>query len=161
VETGELAIDIDQGMLQDVSVKIQFRRSSLGIGTYFQVHYVAQLTCFRCLGRFSRAFDTQLYLTYVKGKDPYEHSEKVDLKKTDVDRIYYTGPHINVLVGLREAILLSLPIKIVCKETCRGLCPVCGKDRNKESCTCPQERNGMFTPQVQDPSVSRKGKKKT
>lgn len=161
METGELAIEIDQGTLQDVSAKIQFRRSSLGIGAYFHVQYVAQLTCFRCLGRFSRTFDTQLYLTYVKGKDPYEHVEKVDLKKTDIDRIYYTGPHINMLLGLREAILLSLPVMIVCKETCRGLCPVCGKDRNKEACACPQERVTTFTPGVQDPTSHKKGKRKT
>ncbi|UCC11576.1 MAG: DUF177 domain-containing protein [candidate division WOR-3 bacterium] len=157
----ELAIEIDQGTIEKASTRIRFHRSTLGIGANFDVRYTAQLTCNRCLGHFSRDFSTELYLTYVKGKDPYENVEKVDLKKTDIDRIYYTGPCIDVLVGLREAVLLSLPITIVCKEECRGLCPVCGKDRNKETCTCPAEHVGVFTPVVIKHRSRKRGKKKT
>ncbi len=157
----ELAVKIDQGTIKKASARIRFHRSALGIGAYFNVHYTAQLTCNRCLGYFSRDFSTDLYLTYVKGKDPYENVENVDLKKTDVDRIYYTGPCIDVQVGLREAVLLSLPITIVCREECRGLCPVCGKDRNKEACTCPAVRTGVFTPTVTKDRSKKKDKKKT
>lgn len=161
MDTEELAVEITQGAVKEVNTEIRFQRSALGIGAHFHVHYVAQFTCFRCLCRFSREFSTRLYLTYVKGKDPYENVEKVNLKKTDIDHIYYTGSCIDVLVGLREAILLSLPITIVCKEACRGLCPVCGKDRNKETCTCPTERKGMFTPTVKEQCSPKKENKKT
>lgn len=161
MEAGELAVEIDQGTIKKASARIRFHRSALGIGAYFNVHYTAQLTCYRCLGHFLREFSTERYLTYVKGKDPYENIEKVNLKKTDIDHIYYTGSCIDVLVGLREAVLLSLPITIVCKEECRGLCPVCGKDRNKEACTCPAGHTGVFTPTVTKHRSKKKGKKKT
>ena len=127
----------------------------------FHVTYVARLTCFRCLCRFSQEFNTDLYLTYVKGKDPYERIEKVNLKKTDIDRIYYTGSTIDILIGLREAIMLSFPITIVCRETCRGLCPVCGKDRNKEPCSCSSEHTGVFTPKVEATGTRKKKGKRT
>lgn len=143
-------MEIDQGAVNEASAKIRFHRSALGIGADFHVRYVAQLTCFRCLCHFTREFNTDLYLTYVKGRDPYEDIEKVDLKKTDIDRIYYAGSRINVLVGLREAILLSLPFAILCTEACRGLCPVCGKNQNKETCSCPGQRTGLFTPTIRD-----------
>jgi uncharacterized protein len=161
VEAEELAVEIDQGTIKEASARIRFHRSALGIGAYFNVHYTAQLTCYRCLGHFSREFSTELYLTYVKGKDPYDKIEKVNLKRTNIDHIYYTGPCIDVLVGLREAVLLSLPITIVCKEECRGLCPVCGKDWNNETCTCPAEHTGSFTPAVKKQRSKKKGRKKT
>lgn len=33
-------------------------------------------------------------------------------------------------------ILLALPVKNLCKEDCKGLCPVCGVNRNTETCEC-------------------------
>ena len=41
---------------------------------------------------------------------------------------------------IREAVLLELPYAPVCREDCKGLCPVCGVDRNRESCSCNTER---------------------
>jgi uncharacterized protein len=37
---------------------------------------------------------------------------------------------------LREQVLLALPMQRVCREDCRGICPVCGKDRNEAPCDC-------------------------
>src|SRR5947199_407510 len=38
---------------------------------------------------------------------------------------------------LREQVLLSVPLKALCREDCKGLCPTCGKNRNTEPCSCP------------------------
>jgi uncharacterized protein len=38
--------------------------------------------------------------------------------------------------SVREDILLALPQACLCREDCRGLCPSCGKDLNKETCSC-------------------------
>ena len=37
---------------------------------------------------------------------------------------------------VREQVLLDLPAKPLCREGCRGLCPVCGADRNRGECDC-------------------------
>lgn len=37
---------------------------------------------------------------------------------------------------LREHILLSIPMQMVCRESCRGICPVCGINRNTGDCQC-------------------------
>ena len=37
---------------------------------------------------------------------------------------------------LREQVLLALPMQRVCSETCKGFCPVCGKNRNETACDC-------------------------
>lgn len=41
---------------------------------------------------------------------------------------------------LRQVVVLNLPAKPLCKETCAGLCPVCGKNLNISQCTCGQNR---------------------
>ncbi len=43
---------------------------------------------------------------------------------------------IDLTGDIREDILLALPINFVCSPECRGLCPVCGVDLNKQSCAC-------------------------
>ena len=37
---------------------------------------------------------------------------------------------------LREQVLLAVPLKVVCRDDCKGLCPSCGVNRNAESCSC-------------------------
>ncbi len=46
-----------------------------------------------------------------------------------------------------EAISLSLPNRIICREDCKGLCPVCGCDLNKEQCDCStnNEKDSPFS----------------
>jgi uncharacterized protein len=41
---------------------------------------------------------------------------------------------------VREAIILSLPLKPLCSEECKGLCPICGTDLNKSHCHCVIEK---------------------
>ena len=53
---------------------------------------------------------------------------------------YYQGEGILLEDVLREQVLLALPLKITCREDCKGLCPQCGKNLNQEQCSCSTER---------------------
>jgi uncharacterized protein len=46
---------------------------------------------------------------------------------------------VNLESILREQVLLTLPLKPLCSETCKGICPRCGADLNREPCQCPAE----------------------
>ncbi len=117
------------------------------------VHFTADFICARCLEIFPRELSNTIRLVYVKGKDPFQKTEQVKLQSTDIDKIYYIGSQLDLSIGIREAIVLSIPIASICKSTCRGLCPVCGKNRNKYSCKCTTEKVGSFTvtPSLKDP----------
>ena len=39
----------------------------------------------------------------------------------------------------RELLVLELPMRVLCSEDCKGLCPICGADRNEVSCTCLED----------------------
>lgn len=45
-----------------------------------------------------------------------------------------TGASLDLEPLVRDAVLLALPLDPLCRDDCRGLCPVCGEDRNQVSC---------------------------
>lgn len=51
----------------------------------------------------------------------------------------YRDEKIDLGEVVREQLYLALPMKPLCQEDCKGLCPVCGVNRNRETCTCQQE----------------------
>lgn len=50
--------------------------------------------------------------------------------------VSFTGNQVDLSVPAWEALVLELPMQPVCKPTCRGLCPICGGDRNLDECGC-------------------------
>src|SRR5580692_7954231 len=49
---------------------------------------------------------------------------------------YYQGEGLLLEDVLREQVLLAAPLKVICREDCKGLCPHCGKNMNLEQCSC-------------------------
>ncbi len=58
----------------------------------------------------------------------------------DLDLDYYTGETVDLESLLREQIILMMPLKPLCDEDCKGLCPRCGANLNREACTCSSRR---------------------
>lgn len=133
--------------LGKIHATVALQISAVGIGADFHVVFHGEYICMRCLTGFGDDFDFTLHLDYVEGDDPYIQIENVELAPHDADRVYYRGPHIDLSVGIREAILLSQPITPVCREGCLGLCPKCGTNLNAKRCACKLENTGLFTPQ--------------
>lgn len=65
----------------------------------------------------------------------------------DPSELYlYEGDILDLSKAARDTLVLNLPSSVLCQEDCKGLCPVCGKDRNTESCDCadPAEEKNPF-----------------
>lgn len=50
------------------------------------------------------------------------------------------GDRLELSEMLREQIILATPMRPLCREDCRGLCPVCGENLNERRCDCPPQR---------------------
>jgi uncharacterized protein len=98
-----------------------------------------RLECGRCLERYSAPIDQELDLFFLpRAADPSnDEEEEVELRDHDVVVGYYDGAQLDLGDVLREQVFLSLPLKRLCGESCRGLCPTCGKNRNADGCDCP------------------------
>jgi uncharacterized protein len=94
-----------------------------------------ELACARCLdpvkSDVSRAFDL---LYRPLGIDAGNAELSVTGAEAEVG--YYEGDGLLLEDVLREQTLLAVPLKVLCREDCKGLCPTCGKNRNVELCAC-------------------------
>ncbi|HEX9188317.1 MAG TPA: DUF177 domain-containing protein [Vicinamibacteria bacterium] len=101
--------------------------------------------CARCLERYPFAVGQELDLFYMpRGAGPEEaEEEEIELDDHEVVVGYYDGDRLDLGEVLREHVLLVLPLKPLCREDCRGLCPRCGANRNAAACGCaPEEEPG-------------------
>jgi len=94
-----------------------------------------ELVCARCLEpvveEVSRTFDL-FYSPLPKGVKP----EEARLKEDDAEIGFFEGEGLFLADVLREQVLLALPMKVICRGDCRGLCPNCGANLNHEECRC-------------------------
>ena len=68
--------------------------------------------------------------------ETYEATNQVELNESDMQLSVFDGEAIDLDDLVREQILLTLPSRVLCEDDCKGLCPVCGSDRNIVSCQC-------------------------
>jgi uncharacterized protein len=64
--------------------------------------------------------------------------EEMSVTAAEAEVSYYQGEGLLLEDVLREQILLAVPLKIICREDCKGLCPHCGKNLNVEQCSCAE-----------------------
>ena len=94
-----------------------------------------ELQCARCLEPVQRDIKRDFELLYRPlGAD----AGRDELSVTDAEAEigYYQGDGILLEDVLREQVLLALPLKVTCREDCKGLCLHCGKNLNEEQCPC-------------------------
>ena len=106
-------------------------------------HLAARLgmQCGRCLEPFEMALDQELelfYLPHVKDAEE-EDEDEVELSDHDMVVAYYRDRRLDLAEVVREQIVLALPLRRLCREDCRGLCPSCGTNRNLAACACKIE----------------------
>ncbi len=96
------------------------------------------LACSRCLEPFSHPVVAEFDLLLVPAPDTVA-GEDEELSSADLDLDYYTGEVVDLESLLREQIILMIPVKPLCDEICKGLCPQCGANLNRETCSCRSE----------------------
>ena len=93
-----------------------------------------QADCDRCLEPAACAVDSDFELYYRPVESGYQ--EEVALDEGEAEMGFYEGDGIELNDVLREHVLLTLPMQRLCSESCKGICPVCGQNRNQKDCGC-------------------------
>jgi len=62
--------------------------------------------------------------------------KELELTTEELDYDYFEGDEIDLSDTIYEGIVLAYPMKSLCHEDCRGLCPSCGTNLNKKQCSC-------------------------
>lgn len=92
-----------------------------------RVSAVLNARCARCLEPVALPVSAVFDEVFVKTPDP-----------EDPDQRLLDGFRVPMDDVVREALLLEMPMRIVCSEQCKGLCPICGANQNIQRCTCQE-----------------------
>lgn len=94
-----------------------------------------ELVCARCLEVVVQEVTPAFDLLY-RPVASIAREEEVTLTPDDTDVGFYTGEGVFLADVVAEQIHLALPMKVLCQPECRGLCPHCGVNLNRERCRC-------------------------
>jgi uncharacterized protein len=101
-----------------------------------------ELPCARCLEPVAHDVARKFDLLYrPQGADAGK--EEISVTATEAEISYYTGKGLLLEDALREQVLLAVPLRLICREDCKGLCPHCGKNLNLEQCGCAEPLEGQ------------------
>lgn len=91
--------------------------------------------CDRCLEPMAIAVNCEFDLHYTPDLEVDSGNEiEIDEKEAEVG--FYRGDGLELADIVREQVLLSLPLQRLCSAGCKGLCAVCGQNRNLKDCQC-------------------------
>jgi DUF177 domain-containing protein len=97
-----------------------------------------ELSCSRCLESFQWPVDAHYDLRYQPHVQNAGEGE-LEIEENDLSTAFYEAEEIDLGQLMREQFYLSLPMKPLCRDDCRGLCPVCGTNLNRGTCECKRD----------------------
>ena len=101
-----------------------------------------QLSCDRCLEPFNMNLEGKSNIFLSKKKLAGGELHEDDL----IARYLEDEEKFNLSELLREEILVQTPMKALCNENCRGICPVCGSNKNENPCSCEEKQKKSDSP---------------
>jgi uncharacterized protein len=99
------------------------------------VHTELELPCSRCLEPFRFPVDVAFDQRYLPQPEASADEER-EIADEDLETSFYRGAQIDLNELLREQFYLTLPMKPLCREECKGLCAQCGTNLNTGTCDC-------------------------
>ncbi len=101
-----------------------------------ELHTTVEMICSNCLDKLQTDVVAQIDELFVEADSDLSNLYEEDQENCN----YIVGQEFDLNPFIRQEILLVLPMKPLCKETCKGLCPECGVNKNKQACACKTER---------------------
>ena len=119
--------------VRDLEIYLRLHEADHGYYLVGELYGIAELECHRCLTQFPYSLDLSLQtLIVLDGSEDFDDEDEVIHIEANDQTIDLTG-------YIHDMILLDLPVKILCREDCQGLCAQCGTNLNESSCDCDTE----------------------
>lgn len=140
-EENPSSIELDERFSAKVFVDVGLEKRRRQLFLTGHVKTSGNFVCDRCLDNFDMDIVVDYRMAYVY--------DALDAGETDESKKPYTGDEItvintstneiNIADDVREYILLAVPMKLLCRDDCAGLCARCGANLNHGACGCPEE----------------------
>ena len=110
-----------------------------------EISSAAELLCDRCLSTFQHKIAAKINLYF---------SNKLSRFEDDIKPLNLNNQIIDLSKEIRSAFVLTLPIKLLCKESCKGLCPTCGVNWNEGICSCHSNKSDSRWEKLKELQIS-------
>ena len=128
----ELALGEQLHSTVTVDVALDKTPTQILLTTHIQVS--GAFTCDRCVAEFERKLSPSYRMLYVFEVDEMQHLDPAEFQ------VISAGENtIDIIDDVRQTIILAVPLKLLCNDQCKGLCPACGMNLNGDSCSCKEE----------------------
>lgn len=119
---------------EPVAVSLVYYRAGRELFFHGQLQGRVRGICGRCVEDFF--FAVVKKFDFVLTPDPLPACKSRELTRDELGMSFYSGDEVDLAPFIREQALLALPLRSLCDENCRGLCPGCGVDLNHRPCSC-------------------------
>jgi uncharacterized protein len=115
--------------------RVRLMRTNQGILAQGTISGETEVACARCLAPVPVDIEAEVEEVFVPTIDM---ATGRSIKPEEEDEALWIDEHhiLDLTEVLRQDVLLELPVHVLCKEDCRGLCPECGTNLNEASCDC-------------------------
>lgn len=127
-------IELGEGFAGPVNVDATLQKTGKQLFLKARIQAAGSFICDRCTARFDLALSPEYRMFYVP-----DEADAGGFDPSEVQVVSAGLPIIDLAEDVRQTVLLAVPLKLLCRPDCRGLCPHCGADLNSEPCTCPAE----------------------
>jgi uncharacterized protein len=128
------AIGLSGNFRTPVVIDIQLDKTTRQILFRADIATSGEFECDRCLDSFQQDLRAGYSLVYL-----YDESDAAKYNEEEIQLLAPDTVSIDPTDDIRQMVTLSVPLKLLCGEECKGLCPGCGVNRNRENCNCEQD----------------------
>jgi len=125
----------DLAVVEPISLAFDIFKDKQQFRLVGHVKTTLELGCSRCLEPYTLPVDQTFDLRY----QPHAHNTgegEIEIEEDDLTTAFYENDEIDLGQLMREQFYLALPMKPLCNDGCKGLCPICGTNLNSGACVC-------------------------
>ena len=122
-------------IVSPVGLEFDLHKEKVTFHLVGRVKGVLEMPCSRCLEPYQIPVDAPFDLRY-QPRSAEDGGGEHEIGADDIDTAYYENDEIDLGQLMLEQFYLAAPMKPLCGDECRGLCPTCGTNLNKSSCEC-------------------------
>lgn len=111
----------------------------------FEVSGTMGLECSRCLLHFEAPAKAKFLVEFEKEPESADPRNGIDPEAPELNVVFFSGDQIEFGEEIRQEMEVLVPFAPLCKEGCKGLCGICGANRNEADCGCESgQKNNPF-----------------